>query len=39
MDLILFEEPSTEDCNVQLEPPLVGVGTLIDVLCGEVLFL
>ena len=32
MDLILSEGPSTEDRNVQLELPMVGVGTLVDVL-------
>ena len=35
MDLILSKEPSTEDRNVQLEFPVVGVGTLVDVLCEE----
>ena len=32
MDVILSHEPSTEDRNFQLEPPLVEFGTLIDVL-------
>lgn len=36
MDLILLKEPSIEDRNIQLELSVVGVGTLIDVLCGEV---
>ena len=36
MDLILFEKPSTEDHNIQLEPHVLGVGTLVDVLGGEV---
>ena len=36
MDLILSEEPSTEDGNVHLEPPLLGVETLVDVVCVEV---
>ena len=36
MELILSEEPSTKDCNLQLEPPLLGVGTLVDVLGGGV---
>ena len=36
MDLILPEQHLMEDRNVQLELPVVGVGTLVDVLCGEV---
>jgi hypothetical protein len=36
LNLIMSEEPSTEDRNVQLEPPLVGVGTFLDVLREEV---
>ena len=35
MDHILSEEPSTKDYNVQLEPPVLGVGTVADVLGGE----
>ena len=31
--LILSEEPSTKDRNVQLKPPMVGVGTLVDNFC------
>ena len=34
MDLILSEEPSTEDRNVQSKPHVVGVGTLVDILHG-----
>ena len=34
MDLILSEEPSTY-LYAHLEPPLLEVGTLVDVLCGE----
>ena len=37
MDLILSEEPSTYH-NAHLELPLLGVGTVVDVLCGEVCF-
>ena len=37
MDIILAEEPSAEDRNVQLELAVVGVGTLVDVLRREVL--
>ena len=36
MDLILLKEPLMEDSNVQLELPVVGFGTLVDVLRGKV---
>jgi hypothetical protein len=36
MDFILSKKPSTEDRNVHLEPPLLEVGTLVDVLRIEV---
>lgn len=36
MHLILSEEPSTEERNVPLELPVVGVRTLVDVLRREV---
>jgi len=38
MDLILSKESSTEDRIVQLEPPVLGVGTLVDVLRKKVFF-
>lgn len=38
MDLILSKDSSIEDRNVQLEPPIVRVGTLIDVLRGKNFF-
>ena len=37
MDLILSDEPSTDDRNVQLEPAEVEVDTLVDVQRGKVL--
>jgi hypothetical protein len=36
MDIILSKEPSTEDRNVHLEPPLLEGGTIVDVLRVEV---
>jgi hypothetical protein len=36
MDLIVSEQPSTEDRNVQLEPLVLEVGTVVNLLRGKV---